>query len=103
MVIETGFSEYKFTATTDDECGVLFVELEYYNKALGTTSFKTYDTIAEVDQFIEHNEKKQKLISIIEGMESIIKGYYGDDVNCITDDSYEGLAEVIIDKLGELK
>lgn len=101
-IIENEFSKYTITPTTDSECGVLYVEFEYYNKMRSTTAFNVYGTMDEVDQFIERNDKKQKLLSIIESFEGIVTGYYGDDVFCITDDSYDGLAEAIIDKLGEL-
>ena len=101
-IIENEFSKYTITPTTDHEHGVLYVEFEYYDKIRTTTAFDVYSTMDEVDQFIERNDKKQKLLSIIESVEGAIKGYYGDDVSCITNDSYEGLAEAIIEKLGEL-
>lgn len=101
-IIKNEFSKYTINPATDPEHGVLYVEFEYYNKMRSTTAFNVYNTMDEVDQFIERNDKKQKLLSIIESVEGAIKGYYGDEVSCITYDSYEGLAEAIIDKLGEL-
>lgn len=102
QIIENEFSKYTINPTTDPEHGVLYVEFEYYNKMRSTTRFVTYNTMDEVDQFIEHNDKKQKLLSIIESMEGSITDYYGYESYCITDRSYEGLAEAIIEKLGEL-
>jgi hypothetical protein len=99
MNIENEFSKYTITPTLDTEHGVLYVEFEYYDKIHSTTKFDVYSTMDEVDQFIERNNKKQTLLSIIESLESTVTGYYGDDIDCITDDSYECLAEAIIDKL----
>ena len=97
-IIENEFSKYTINPITDPEHGVLYVEFEYYNKMRSTTKFDVYTTVYEVYQFIKHNDKKQKLLSIIESLEGIVRGYYGDDVFCITDNSYEGLAEAIINK-----
>ena len=99
QIIENEFSKYTITPTTDPEHGVLYVEFEYDNKMRSTTKFDAYTTMDEAYQFIERNDKKQKLLSIIESLEGIVRGYYGDDVFCITDNSYEDLAEAIIDKL----
>ena len=101
-IIENEFSKYTITPTTDSECGVLYVEFEYYDKMRSTTKFDVYTTMDEVDQFIERNDTKQLLLSVIESVEGTVKGYYGDDISCVTDDSYECLAEAIIDKLDEL-
>jgi hypothetical protein len=101
-VYKSQFNVYTVTQTVDDG-DTLYISLSNENLRARTTSYDIYDTMEEVNEIMAAIDSKQLMLSLIESCESEVTGYYGDALYCITDDSYEKLAEVLLANLNKFK
>lgn len=90
----TRFAEY----TVEVFEGHVEVDVKYTGEAVSTfPTFKVADTVAEAEAWIEHNEKVNKMMKIIDGFTTEMEGYsyFGSNPG-VPEDMYDEVAEAII-------
>lgn len=94
----TKFAEYTITEHT----GYVEVDVKYTSEAVSTfPTFRVFDTVEEVSEWIAHNEKVNRIMKIIDGFTTEMEGYsyYGSNPG-IPEDVYDEVAEEIIKEFG---
>lgn len=94
----TKFAEYTVTEYASD----VGIDVKYTAEAVNSfPTFKVVDTAEEAREWIEHNEKVNRIMKIIDGFTTDMEGYsyYGSNPG-VPEDVYDEVAEEIIREFG---